>query len=181
MRLIPTVPSGHLTSASFTPGTVLPTSTHLSGRITVVWTKLTSETISVPRIAFRLECEMIIDSMTVNDYARSAPNGSKAVFLVHFALRPRGLQEGTSGTAAARLISQMESDQKILMDLQKTGRLLNISCDGLRVVRVERLEKSTGVHLEGSGERTITSKSKGITTILSGGSRAMITLPVTSC
>ncbi|KAK4685148.1 protection of telomeres protein 1, partial [Tremellales sp. Uapishka_1] len=146
--------SKHLAFSDIGLDTVLLPATHVTGKITTVWSKLTAPDSTVPRLAFQIRTSLVDDSV-LSHYAAAPPTTS--AYDMKFVLRP-------AANSSARQNSIMETDLEVLQSL--VGKAVTVSCAGLHVVSKDSKKKVVAVELAARGSRLMGGKDGKVWTLL---------------
>ena len=151
-----------LTSSHFIVGACIPPSVHLQGKISLVWGKLTSIKWTGHAITFLLIACIPNDISDLSENYTVRTPGNTTMYSIRLLLRPAI----NVNSDDIQISSRMEGERKQLVGL--VAKLVTIDCGGLVVDKVIKENTGTMVHLEGSGERLILTRSGEKIKILSG-------------
>ncbi|EIW68525.1 hypothetical protein TREMEDRAFT_62986 [Tremella mesenterica DSM 1558] len=139
-----------LSPSLLSPGTILPTNTHVSGTVNTIWGDLLSKATSIPRIAIKLKCQLL-GSPPSNVYTSDDSGQTQYIYLIKLVLlpknativRPESFQKST-------LAQEMKKDKKSL-----ARKSLTIQVDHMEVISVMRKGNIIEVEIMGEGERWV--------------------------
>ncbi|WVR04232.1 hypothetical protein IAU60_001232 [Kwoniella sp. DSM 27419] len=164
--------SSPLTAAHLIPGTVVPPSTHITGRIKVVWGIVTTPDSPTPRVCFTIRQVLSVPAgQQENDYVVPNEKEQQRKYNITLALHhPLWSAQSTPGAPddsdRNTIADQMEEDRRWINHCFENGKDITLNLEGMQVIKVHP-GRVYEVELKGVGERTVRYDGKRLRKIIS--------------